>query len=264
MPEGHTIHRAARRIRAAIGGKKLERVVARGPDLRLARTEERLTGATVREIEARGKHLLIHFDNGLTVHSHLRMDGAWHIYRSGERWRKPASAAWLVLDSGEWQAVNFDGPILELAHTDELLRSTELTALGPDILVDPFDDTEFLRRMRANPRREIGDALMRQRIVAGIGNIYKSESLFMSEIDPWRRVDDLTDDELITIRTTATRIMRDGVLDSRAITYAGPGRPGRWVYKRAGEPCRRCGTAVLSREQGDDRRITYWCTRCQH
>jgi endonuclease VIII len=263
MPEGHTIHRAARRLRSALLGHCMERVEARGPHLQLAKAEQRLTGSVVQGIEARGKHLLIHFDNGYSVHSHLRMDGAWHLYRSGERWRKPRRAAWLVLDTGEWQGVNFNGPILELQPTEELERDGRLLALGPDLLVEPFDDADYLRRMRANDWREIGDAVMQQRIVAGIGNIYKNESLFMTRTDPWRTVASLGDEQLVELRELATRIMTDGILDPRAITYRGPGPAGQWVYGRNGRACRTCGTSIRMREQGDDRRITWWCPRCQ-
>jgi endonuclease-8 len=263
MPEGHTIHRAARRIRSVLQDQRLDRVAVRGQHLIEAKAETRLRGSTVTGVEARGKHLLIHTDAGWSIHSHLRMDGVWHLYRRGERWRKARTRAWLVLGAGEWDAVNFDGPILELQRTEDLLRDPALTELGPDILVEPFDDAEYLRRMRRNDAREIGDAVLRQRIVAGIGNIYKSESLFMTGIDPWRRVSSLDDADLVRIREQATRIMRDGVLDARAITYTGPGRPGQWAYGRSGLPCRRCGTAILSARQGEDQRTTYWCPSCQ-
>lgn len=263
MPEGHTIHRAARRLASVLTGQRLERVQARGTHLVAAKAVQRLRGDTVTGVEARGKHLLVHTEGGWSVHSHLRMDGVWHLYRRGERWRKSRNRAWLVLGAGEWDAVNFDGPILELHRTADLLRSPVLTELGPDVLGAPFDDADYLRRMRRNATREIGDAVMQQRIVAGIGNIYKAESLFMSRIDPWRRVRDLTDEELVLVRETATRIMQDGVLDARAITFTGPGQPGRWAYGRYGQPCRVCGTLIERRKQGEDQRSTYWCTRCQ-
>ncbi|MCW2956620.1 MAG: DNA-(apurinic or apyrimidinic site) lyase [Thermoleophilia bacterium] len=262
MPEGHTIHRAARRLRSVLVGNRLDRVVARGPDLVAAKAEQRLRGAIVTDVEARGKHLLIHTDAGWSIHSHLRMDGAWHLYRAGERWRKARYRAWLQLGSGDWDAVNFDGPILEIARTEELLRDRRLTELGPDILVEPFDDADYLRRMRRLGSTEVGEAVMQQRAVAGIGNIYKSESLYLAGIDPWRRNRDLGDEELLRIREIATRIMKDGVLDSRAITYPGP-PAGRWVYDRGGQPCRRCSTRIMSRPQGADQRITWWCPTCQ-
>jgi len=263
MPEGHSIHRAARRIRAAIGGAVMERVEARGPDLVEVKAEQRLAGSTLVETEAQGKHLLLHFSSGCSVHSHLRMDGAWHVYREGERWKKGSRRAWLVLGGGGWLAVNFDGPILELHPTEELRRDSRLLRLGPDILGDAFNDDEYLRRLRRNHHLEIGEAVMRQDIVAGIGNIYKNESLFLSGTSPWRRIAELDDDELLAIRTTATRIMTDGILDSRTITYTGPGRPGQWVYGREAKPCRRCGRELSSCKQGVDQRITWWCASCQ-
>lgn len=263
MPEGHTIHRAARRLRSVLGGRRIERVAARGHHLVAAKAELRLRGATVTDVEARGKHLLIHTDAGWSVHSHLRMDGVWHLYRRGERWRKSRRRAWLLLGAGEWDAVNFDGPILELHRTEDLLRDPVLTELGPDILVEPFDDAEYVRRMRRQETREIGDAVLQQRIVAGIGNIYKAESLFLAGIDPWRTVSTLTDEQLLHVREIATRIMHDGVLDARTITFKGPGQPGHWAYGRAGLACRRCGNAIQSRKQGEDQRITFWCAHCQ-
>ncbi|MCW2928159.1 MAG: DNA-(apurinic or apyrimidinic site) lyase [Thermoleophilia bacterium] len=263
MPEGHTIHRAARRIRSVLGDKRLDRVEARGVHLVEAKARQRLLGDTVTTVEARGKHLLIHTAGGWSIHSHLRMDGVWHLYRKGEPWKRPRRRAWLVLGAGEWDAVNFDGPILELHRTEDLARDRELLELGPDILVEPFDDAEYLRRMRRNGQREIGDAVMRQFIVAGIGNIYKSESLFMAGISPWRRVSTLTDDKLLEIRQIASRIMYDGVLDARAITYRGPGPEGRWAYSRVGQPCRTCATRIETRKQGEDQRSTFWCPRCQ-
>ncbi len=263
MPEGHTIHRAARRLRSVLQGNRLERVQARGQHLVSAKAEQRLLGATVTDVEAIGKHLLVHTDRGWSVHSHLRMDGVWHLYRRGERWRKSRRRAWLVLGSGQWDAVEFDGPILEIHPTDELLRSRVLTDLGPDVLVDPFDDADYVRRMRRDPDRELGDAIMDQRNVAGIGNIYKAESLFMAGVNPWRRMRDVSDEQLLAIREVATRIMHDGVLDARAITFKGPGPPGQWAYGRVGQPCRRCGTPIEARAQGENQRVTFWCPVCQ-
>ena len=264
MPEGHTIHRAARRLRSVLHGTALERVDARGAHLVAARAAQQLRGATVTGVEARGKHLLVHVDRGLTVHSHLRMDGVWHLYQRGERWRKARRRAWLVLGSGQWDAVNFDGPILQLHRTDELDLVPSLAQLGPDVLVEPFDDGEYLRRMRATDQdRELGEAIMDQRLVAGIGNIYKAESLFIARIDPWRRLRGIDDSELLRIREVATRIMHDGVLDARAITFTGPGPAGQWAYGRAGKPCRRCSRPISSRAQGEHQRTTYWCEACQ-
>jgi endonuclease-8 len=266
VPEGHTIHRAARRLRSILAGNRLERVEVRGQHLVAAKARERLLGATVTDVEARGKHLLVHVaaEDGLTIHSHLRMDGVWHLYRVRDPWKRARRRAWLVLGSGEWDAVNFDGPILGLHRTDELEHLVpSLAALGPDVLGDGFDEAEYLRRMRRDGDRELGDALLDQSIVAGIGNIYKSEALALTRTSPWRRVRDLDDATLLRVRETATRIMRDGVLDARAITWKGPGPAGQWAYGRAGRPCRSCRQPIASRPQGANQRTTYWCARCQ-
>jgi endonuclease-8 len=263
MPEGHVLHRAARSINAAIKGKVMERVSARNPSLAQAGASRRLTGAVMTGADARGKTLLLNFDNGYSIYSHLKMDGAWHTVRTGERWRTPGASVWLVLDSGEWQALNINGPNLELHVTEQILRDKRIASLGPDVLVEPFDDEEYLRRMRTEEWRELGDAIMQQRLVAGIGNIYKAESLFMAGLSPWRRVADTSDEELIELRRIASKIMLDGVLDPRAITYRGSGPVGRWAYSRGGEPCRRCSTPIESRLQGTDQRITWWCPVCQ-
>lgn len=263
MPEGHILHHAARRIGSVLTGRTIERVEARGPHLRVARAEERLTGAQVTGVEARGKHLLIYTDRDITVHSHLRMDGAWHLYRVGEPWRKPTRRAWIAIESNGWVAVNFDGPILDLIAPGDLATHASLARLGPDILVQPFPDHRYLTNMRSVSHEEIGVAVMLQQVVSGIGNIYKCESLFMSGISPWDRVRDLPDSQLLALRATASRIMADGVLDQRAITYRGPGAPGKWVYGRTGRPCRRCGRPIRTADQGPEPRITWWCETCQ-
>ena len=264
MPEGHVIHRAARRLASVLVGRELADVQARGRDLVEARAAERLRGDTVTEVVPLGKNLLIHFASGWSIYSHLKMDGVWHLYRSGERWRKSRRAMWLVLDTGEWQAVNFNGVDLELHRTDELMRDSRITMLGPDVLDPAFDEQEYLARMRGRGNhRELGDALMRQNIICGIGNIYKAESCFLALADPWRAVATYSDDELLEIRRIATRIMVDGVLDQRVVTFHGPGPAGQWVYGRHRQPCRRCGQRVRMREQGADQRVTWWCAHCQ-
>jgi endonuclease-8 len=263
MPEGHVILRAAKRLAAGLEGERIVRVTARGPDLVAARARQRLEGAVLTAAEPRGKWLMIHFDNGMSLLSHLRMDGAWHVYRSGERWRRSGRSAWVVLDSGRWQGVNFDGPILELHRTSELLRDARITELGPDILAAGFDDVEYVRRMRTAPDAQLGDALMRQRLVCGIGNIYKNETLFLTGTSPWQTVAQTPDELLLRMREVCSKIMLEGTLDPRAITYHGPGPVGRWVYGRTGEACRSCGARIQTAHQGDEQRITWWCPLCQ-
>jgi endonuclease-8 len=235
----------------------------------------RVLAATVASVEARGKHLLIGFDNGLTLRSHLRMTGSWHRYRPGERWRLPTHRASAILETAESVAVAFDTPVVELLTDAELRRSTPLTTLGPDLLSRDFDADEALHRPRERGSDELGSALLDQRAVAGIGNVYKSETCFLAGIDPWRAVGSLAAEEAAALGATAARLLADGVADGGPIrTYRRPGPPGRpppragggrttWVYRRRGLPCRRCGTPIRSRGQGDDNRTTYWCPTCQ-
>jgi endonuclease VIII len=251
MAEGDTILRTARRIEAAVGGQPL-RVRARGR----GRTAgaERLDGRRLDRVEARGKHLLLRFDSDLVLHSHLGMSGSWHVYRRGERWRKPASAAWLALDAGEVEAVQFGGPTLRVLSLGQLRRDPVLARLGPDILAPEFDLPAALDALRASPNRELGDALLDQQLIAGIGNIFKSEACFAAGVDPWRPVVELSDAKLREVLEAARRLMRESVSSGR-------NRPA--VYRHAGQPCPACGTTIAARGQGDANRRTYWCPRCQ-
>src|SRR5438270_1277620 len=194
MPEGDTIHRAARRIARALEGRVPEEILT--PQPRHARDgwPEALAGRSVRAVEARGKHLFIRFDGGLTLHSHLRMTGSWGVYRDGQRWGRASRRAWIVLRCAGWHVVEFDGPVLELL-TDARARShPQLAALGPDVLGERFDTAEFLRRLRTGERtRPIGDALLDQEIVAGIGNLWKAETCFALGLSPWRALAEVRD-----------------------------------------------------------------------
>jgi endonuclease-8 len=254
MAEGATILRAARRIEAALGGERLT-VEAPNPRGRAAGVE-RLDGALLDSSEARGKHLLLHC-GPLVLHSHLAMSGAWHLYRRDERWRKPRGAAWAVLGGAETEAVEFGGPTLRVLRSESLRRDPVLARLGPDILAPDVDlDLERLARgiRGVNPERELGDALLDQTLVAGIGNIFKSEACFASRVSPWRRLDRLGEDEVVSALASARELMLAAV--------AGGRRPDA-VYRRAGQPCRVCGTPIASRGQGDANRTTYWCPTCQ-
>jgi endonuclease-8 len=228
------------------------------PRHRLDRWPQRLAGCAVRAVDAHGKHLFLRFDGGLTVHSHLRMTGSWGVYRAGERWRRARHRAWLVLRCGGWEVVEFDGPVLELVSDARTRSDPRLAALGPDLLARSFDPHAVLARLRKDdPGRPIGEALLNQHTVAGIGNVWKSECCFAARVDPWRALSDVSDDEVLALVGFAREHMpasaRDG---SRA-------RP-RAVYKRAGQPCLRCGTAIRRRGQGENNRVTYWCPGCQH
>jgi endonuclease VIII len=250
MAEGDTILRAARRIEAALGGERLA-VEAHGRGR--AAGVEQLDGRRLNGVEARGKHLLLHFD-GLVLHSHLGMSGSWHVYRRGERWRKPASSAWVAMRSEKLEAVQFGGPTLRVLGTGRLHSDPTLARLGPDILAPDLDLVAAVRSLRAVPDRELGEALLDQHLIAGIGNIFKSEACFAARVDPWRPLGGYSDRELRAVLAAARRLMQDSVAS---------GRPARAIYKRAGRPCPVCGAPIAARGQGDANRRTYWCPRCQ-
>ncbi|MEZ4424105.1 MAG: DNA-formamidopyrimidine glycosylase family protein [Gemmatimonadota bacterium] len=260
MPEGDTIHRAARTLSRALVGQRV--VAARSGVPGLGSRVSALSGCTVAAVEARGKHLLIHLDDGQTLRTHMRMTGSWHLYRPGERWRKPAARARVVLETDAWTAVCFNAPDIELERSGRL--DAELDArLGPDLLAEEFDADGVAARWASEPSLPIGVAVMRQRLAAGIGNVYKSELLFLLGIDPFVQTGGLP-------RATLRLLARE----ARTLLLAnlGPGPrttrrsldPGRlWVYGRSGEPCRRCGTPIRMRRQGEEARSTYFCPVCQ-
>jgi endonuclease-8 len=259
MPEGDTIHAAARRVGAALVGHPIESIETPQPRHAMDRWPERLAGRAVRSVDARGKHLFLRFDGGLTLHSHLRMGGWWGVFRRGERWRRSPRRAWLVIRTPEHDVVQFDGPVLELMTDGRSRFDQRIAALGPDVLAAELDEGEFLRRLRADdPTRGIGDAIMHQRILAGIGNMWKSEACFAAAIDPWRRVADVSDGEALAIVRAARPRMQASVERGGR----GTGRDLA-VFDRTGRPCPRCGAAIRSRGQGDENRTTYWCPTCQ-
>jgi endonuclease-8 len=258
MPEGDTIHHAASRIRPVLEGAVPDEI--RTPQARHAmdRWPERLAGRPVLAVDAYGKHLFLRFGGDLVLHSHLGMTGAWGVYQHGERWRRAPARAWLVLRSGSSEVVQFGGPTLELLTAQRARSDPRLTRLGPDILGERFDGDEALRRLRASGGTlGIGEALLDQRAVAGIGNIWKCESCFAAGVDPWRALGDASEDELLEILRFARERMRESARDGFAA------RP-RSVYRRSGEPCPRCSERIRSRGQGDENRTTYWCPGCQH
>jgi endonuclease VIII len=265
MPEGDTIFRTAEVLRAVLVGRPITAARAQpGPGLRRVPDLSRLIGATVTSVESRGKHLLIGFDNGLTIRSHLRMRGSWHRYRPEEAWRRPRHAATAILETPESVAVAFDTPVVELLTNADLRRSEPLLTLGPDLLSRTFDGDEALRRLRQRAEEELGNALLDQRAVAGIGNVIKSETAFVERLDPWAPVSAFDDEELLAALLAARRLLQANVRGGARVT-TGEQRPGRalWVYGRAGRPCRRCGTLIEVRRQGELARLTYWCPRCQ-
>ncbi len=244
MPEGDSLHRAARRLQVLVG----ERVEVETPHPRAAvkGLAARLDGHRLERVEAVGKNLLLHFDGGLVLRSHLRMNGRWRVERRGTT---RAGRPWLVLRGAEYEAVLWNGSVLEL------LGSRSAPRLGPDILGEPPDYETMLARLRATPQeREVGDALLDQRLVAGIGNLWRAEALWEARISPWRTLNELCDDELLGALEISHRRMRAAV--------DGP-RPPRHVYRRAGRACPRCGGVVRSAPQGEHARTAYWCPKCQ-
>jgi endonuclease-8 len=265
MPEGDTIFRTADVLRAALVGRRIiaARAQAR-PGLRSVPDLSRLVGASMASVEARGKHLLIGFDNGLTLRSHLRMTGSWHRYRPGERWRRPLHQASAILETAESVAVAFNTPVVELLTDADLRRSTSLTTLGPDLLSRSFDADEALRRLRERDAEELGNVLLDQQAVAGIGNVYKSEVAFLDGLDPWSRVGAFSDAQLRGALATARRLLQANTRGGARVTTGSEARGhALWVYGRAGRPCRKCGTLIQVHRQGDLARLTFWCPRCQ-
>ena len=243
MPEGDALHRAARRLQALVG----ERVEVESPHPQAAvkRLPERLSGRRLESVEAVGKNLLLRFEGGLVLRSHLRMRGRWQVRpRNGRSRGRP----WLVLRGAEHEAVLWNGPVLELHRLG-------VSRLGPDILDEPPDLDAMVARFRETDQsREVGEALLDQRLVAGIGNAWKAEALWRARLSPWRPLVDTADDELRAVLDEAAGLMRASV-EGR--------RERKSTYRRAGRPCPRCGATILSRGQGDQNRIAYWCPSCQ-
>lgn len=273
MPEGDTIFRAARTLHRALGGRTVTSFASVFPALTRVHEDAPITGRTVEKVAAAGKHVLMTFSGGLVLRTHMRMNGTWHIYRPGEPWKQPRRDMRVLVGTDAFVAVGFRVPVAEFITAEGLPRHRALRQLGPDLLSGTFDAAEATRRIRARPHEMIGDVLLNQRVLAGIGNVYKSETLFACRVDPFARVADLTDAAVACLLATAERLLRANVRPSLApmTTYSGLRRttgrddPGArlWVYGRGGRPCRRCGTAIASRKHGPAARVTYWCPRCQ-
>ena len=258
MPEGDTIRSAANRIGAALIDREIESIETPHPRFGADSWPERLAGRKVRAVEARGKHLLMRFEGGLTLHSHLRMSGAWGVYPRGRHWRRGVHRAWLIIRTAHHDVVQFDGPVLELMTDGRSRFDQRLAQLGPDVLAPEFDSAGFLKRLRSDdPTRTLGDALLDQRNVAGLGNIWKAEGCFAAQVDPWRRLQDVTDDEALAFIQAVRPLMQSSVENGF------PKSETLKVYRRAGTPCSRCGVFIEARGQGDDNRTTYWCPGCQ-
>jgi len=275
MPEGDTIFRAARSLDRILTGRRLVRFelpTGRGPQP----GDGPQPGEAVTSVRAEGKHLLIAFEGGVTLHTHLGMHGGWHAYRPGEPWKKSRRSARAVIEVADpgrpdvavAVAVCFAAPVVELLS--DVAAHPRLAALGPDLCRPDADLGDAVARIgRLAPDSEIGTALLDQRIACGVGNVYKSETLFACGVNPFTPVRSLPEPVRRRLVETAARLLRANLEGGPRTTVPGPGegRPGRRgglaVYGRAGRPCRRCGTAVRRRRQGESGRLTYWCPSCQ-
>jgi endonuclease VIII len=258
VPEGDTLCRTANGLRPHLIGRTVTAARARRPGPQI----ERVVGTTIEAVESQGKNLLIRFDNGLELRTHLRMNGSWHRYRPGERWRRPEARARLVLEVPGAVAVCFDAPVVELFEQRAEAIQPTISQLGPDLLdpaFGPAEEAEILRRLRdpARADRTISEALLDQRALAGIGNIWRNETLFVERTDPFALVASLDDDHLRGLVATARRLLVESASQA-------PGRGRMHVYRRVGRPCPRCRTLIQSRPLATEiPRTTYWCPRCQ-
>ncbi len=262
MPEGDAVFRFAARVGEALSGKVITAARGHGPGP--VPQVHRIVGATCTGTRAQGKNLFISFDNGLALRGHLRLYGTWHIYSHGEAWRKPEREARLVLETADTVVVNFSAPVIELLEERTIAFHRPIASLGPNLLDAEFYAEEVLRRFREPDRvlTTIGDAIMDQQAMAGVGNIWKHETLFREGLNPWRRVSELDDETLLALIARARDLLlaSTGQLQRNGRTVM---RPTMFVYARAGFPCRKCSTRILSAPQGRDIRSTAWCPKCQ-
>ena len=274
MPEGDTIYRAARTLSRALSGQTVERFETVLAQLARVDTDTPLRGRTIDEVSSSGKQLIIRFSGDLMLRTHMRMNGSWHIYRRGERWRRRRADMRMAIFTNDWEAVGFNIPVAEFHDARSLSRQADMRAQGPDLLGSDFDLEEALRRARLRPQATAAEVLLNQRIAAGIGNVYKSEVLFLCGINPFRAAAALSDPDIERLYETARKLMKANVVDGSSaaiVTYTGYRRTTHrssegerlWVYGRRGEPCRKCGTPIDYAKRGLEARSTYWCPRCQ-
>ncbi len=282
MPEGDTIFRAARAMQKAIGGRMVTGFDTGLAPLARVNDDTPLVGRTVERVESRGKWCLLYFSGDLILVTHMLMSGSWHLYRTGEKWWMGRSRMRVAIRTAEWEAVAFNVPICEFHTQRSLERSSQVPELGPDLLSAQYTVEGGVARLREygleHPDAEIGVVLLNQRVLAGLGNVYKSEVPFAAGVNPFRAMRTITARELEQMAEISQRYMKANVLDGSTsmggdgiVTYSGnrrtTGRMDReerlWVYGRQGQECRRCGTMVNMRKQGEQARSTYWCPTCQ-
>ena len=281
MPEGDTIHRAAANLARALVGRTVTRFETGYAQLAVVDDEAPVAGRTIEAVWAEGKHLLLGFSGGLTLRTHMRMSGSWHIYRPGQRWQRPRRDLRVLIETDAYLAAAFSVPVAEFLDDQALRRSPELARLGPDLLGADFDPALARQRLRARPDQPMSEVLLDQSVAAGAGNVYRSEVLFLSKIDPAKLASAVSDAQVEALFALARKLMQANLRPAAAaagapgqgqiVTYTGLRRttgrldPGEhhWVYGRAGKPCRRCGTPIAYRKVGPDVRGLYFCPRCQ-
>jgi endonuclease-8 len=271
MPEGDTIYRTATVLRRLLEGKRLTGFETTVPQVAATIARRQVVGRVISEVTPRGKHLLIVFrepDAGpsadLVLHTHMRMTGSWHVYHAGVSWKKPKRFAKVVLRAEGIEAPCFSAPVVELLTGRQVARHPALTRLGPDAIAEAFDANEVRTRLRARLDLTIGEGLLLQQALAGVGNVFKSEILFLERVNPFTRIGDLSDEALDRLISQSRRLLlfnrRPGSRQTRA-TLDPQGRI--WVYRRSGRPCYECSTPIQLRRQGEDARSTYFCPKCQ-
>ena len=274
MPEGDTIFRAARTLNRALSGQTVAKFDTELPQLARVDFVSPIAGRTVESVASSGKWIKMSFSGDLILLTHMLISGSWHIYRPGEVWQRHRQQMRVAIYTEKFVAVAFLVPIAEFHTADTLRRHRSVTKLGPDILSLEFDEEDAAARIAAHPELEVGVALLSQSIVAGLGNVFKSEVSFASGVNPFRLVGSLRSEELRALVSNARKFMLANVADGsggQIVTYTGfrrtTGRADQserlWVYRRRGEPCRRCGTGIQSLKQGLDARVTFWCPQCQ-
>jgi endonuclease-8 len=275
MPEGDTIFRTARALGRALGGKPITGFRSTYSLLTRFDDDTPLAGQIVDQVESRGKWLLIHFSGGGTLATHMLMSGSWHIYRPGERWQKPASHMRIVLETAQYHAIGFHVPVAQMHTAQSLIRDRRIPPPSIDVLRREFDTGAAERRILASATEEVADVLLHQEVLAGVGNVFKSEICFLTGIHPFCPVVALRRDQISALIDTAKKLVSANVLEDsadtivtfrglhRRTTHASDPTASLWVYGRAGEPCRRCRELVRRRLQGPDARVTFWCPRCQ-
>jgi len=275
MPEGDTIFRTARALTRALVGRPITGFRSNYPLLTRFNDDTPLSGQIVDQVESRGKWMLIHFSWGGILATHLLMSGSWHIYRPGERWQKPAHQMRIVIENNDYVAVGFLVPVAKIHTALSLSRDRKIPLSTLDVLNPAFDAEAAARRLLKSSDEEVADVLLHQEVLAGVGNVFKSEICFLTGVNPFCRVAALTQEQVAALIATAKELVAANVLEDSGdaiVTYRGQGRrtthqsaPGEslWVYGCQGEPCRRCGDPIRRRIQGPDARVTFWCQRCQ-